>query len=212
MKLRLLLPVLVFAIYSCANSQETKPRLVGGPCEGCEAVFEYGDRKLTDVDTLPEFADAENKLKVTGTIYKPDGKTPAEDVILYIHHTDAGGVYPTRRDEKGWAKRHGYLRGWIKTGSDGSFTFYTQMPGTYPSRSEPAHIHPYILEPDGKYYWLGSYFFEGDPLLQPKHGDEALRGGESGIVKPVMKDGILTVERNFVLGKNVEGYNPRRGS
>ena len=195
---------LVFLI-SCAKSQENKDyKLVGGPCEGCEAVLEYKG-SLNAVDTLPDFASAENKLKITGTIYQKDGKTPAEDVVLYIHHTNAAGVYPTRDNEEGWARRHGYLRGWIKTGKDGIFTFYTQVPGSYPDRETPAHIHPYILEPDDRYYYLSGYFFEDDPLFTKEHMENPPRGSR-GLVK-LKKEGKYTViERDFVLGKNIPNY------
>ena len=201
----IILVSLVFLI-SCARSQEQQAyKLVGGPCEGCEAVMEYDEKDLNAMDTLPEFDSAENKLKITGTIYEEDGKTPAENVILYIHHTNAEGVYPTRGNEKDWSKRHGYLRGWIKTGKDGKFTFYTQVPGSYPDRETPAHIHPYILEPDGRYYYLSAYFFENDPLFTKDHMENPPRGS-NGLVK-LKKEGKYTViERDFVLGENIPDY------
>jgi protocatechuate 3,4-dioxygenase beta subunit len=180
---------------------------VGGPCEGCEAIFEYGDRNLSPVDTLPDFNNQGPKIKVTGTIYQNDGKTPAEGVILYIYHTDQNGKYATKAGETGWAKRHGYIRGWVKTGKDGRYTFYTLRPGTYPRGSIPAHIHPIILEPNGKYYWLGSYHFEGDPLLTKKQiSPESPRGGSSGLLS-LRKEGNLWVgKRDIILGKNIPGY------
>lgn len=202
--------IVVFGIslllFSCVQSQEqSKPRLLGGPCEGCEAVLEYGNRDLNPVDTLPEFASAENKLKITGTIYEADGETPAENVVLYIHHTNAEGIYPTKGDEKGWAKRHGYLRGWIKTGKDGRYTFYTQVPGSYPDGTNPAHIHPIIMEPDGKYYYLSAYFFKGDPLLKDDYMKDPPRGSD-GVVKLKETDEMAFIERDFILGKGVPDY------
>jgi len=87
---------------SSANSQNRNvrnARLVGGPCEGCEAIFEYGDRNLSPVDTLPDFNDPGPKIKVTGTIYQNDDKTPAAGVILYIYHTDQNGIYAIKGGE-----------------------------------------------------------------------------------------------------------------
>lgn len=198
-----ILLLLLHIFYTAGISQEKtmqNSELVGGPCEGCEAVFEYGDRSLSPVDTLPGFAEAEQKLKVTGTIYLSDGKTPAQGVILYIYHTNAKGIYPTSGDETGWARRHGYLRGWIKTNAGGKYTFYTQKPGSY-SRN-PAHIHPIILEPDGKYYYIAEYLFEGDPNLKNGWGD---RGG-SGVVKLKREGNMPVAERDIILGLNVPGY------
>lgn len=201
---KIVLPfLLLFTFCSIGVSQEISEQnsvLVGGPCEGCEAVFEFGDRFLSPVDTLPGFEQAEEKLKITGTIYRPDGQTPAEGVILYIHHTNAKGVYPTRGDETGWDRRHGYLRGWIKTEADGRFTFYTQKPGSY--SQNPAHIHPTILEPDGKYYYIAEYLFEGDPNLENGWGN---RGG-AGVVKLKRQNDMLVAERDIILGLNVPDY------
>ena len=67
-------------------------KAVGGPWEGCEAIYEYGNKKLLPSDTLPDFESGGEKLKITGTIYQADGKTPAADVILYIYHTNADGI------------------------------------------------------------------------------------------------------------------------
>jgi protocatechuate 3,4-dioxygenase beta subunit len=95
----------------------------------------------------------------------------------------------------------------MKTGEDGKYTFYTLKPGRYPGRSIPAHIHPTILEPDGKYYWLGSFHFEGDPFLTEKEmSPESPRGGSSGLLS-LRKEGNLWVgKRDFILGRNVPGY------
>lgn len=176
-----------------------------GTCEGCEAVFEYGERELTATDTLPGFHENEPKIKISGTIYEPDGKTPAEGVILYVYHTNREGKYATRGDETGWARRHGYIRTWLKTGADGRYTFYTYKPGSY-SRN-PAHIHPTILEPNGKYYWLGSYLFEDDPNLSRRQLDQQNpRGGSNGILKLQKEGDLLVGKRDIILGRNVEGY------
>jgi protocatechuate 3,4-dioxygenase beta subunit len=193
---------------SCANSQdpvEGKGRLRGA-CEGCEGVFEYGGKKLKAVDTLPAYYERGDKLKVTGTIYQPDGATPAKDVILYIYHTNTGGIYPTRGGETGWARRHGYIRGWVKTGSDGVYTFYTTKPGAYPDGNNPAHIHPTILEPNGTYYWVEEYRFRGDPLLVNVPEPSSPRGGTTGVVAVEKEGGLLVAKRDFILGRGVPGY------
>ena len=71
------------------------------------------------MDTLPDFYEQGLKIKVTGTIKQNDGITPAEGVILYIYHTDQAGIYSTKGGETEWAKRHGYIRGRVKTDSNG---------------------------------------------------------------------------------------------
>jgi protocatechuate 3,4-dioxygenase beta subunit len=209
--IKLTILVLTIFISSCAISQsqnQDAARLVGGPCEGCEAIFEFGDRSLTSVDTLPDFNDQGRKIKVAGTIYQNDGTTPAKGVVLYIYHTDQNGVYAVKGGETGWAIRHGYIRGWVKTDKDGKYTFYTLEPGVYPNRTSPAHIHPTILEPSGKYYWLGSYHFEGDSLLTDSDiNPDFPRGGSSGLLTLKKEGDIWVGARDIILGKNIPDYN-----
>lgn len=206
-KLILLLLFSTFAVtYGCAQEKKGKTtNLVGGPCEGCEAVLDYGNRELLPIDTLPEFQKTEPKIKVTGVIYEQDGTTPAEGVILFVHHTNREGVYPKNGDEEGWESEYGYIHGWMKTGADGKYTFYTFKPERYGGL--PAHIHPIILEPSGKYYWLDSFLFSDDPQLTEEHRNpESPRGGSSGILKLEKRNGIWIGKRDFILGQNIPGY------
>ena len=201
---------MAFQVYFIACSQPVNKQYATlvGECEGCEGVFEYGNKSLFPVDTLPDFREPGPKIKVTGTVYLPDGKTPARNVILYVYHTNQKGIYENKYGENNWERRHGYIRGWMKTGKDGRYAFYTLKPGTYPDRSEPVHIHITILEPDGKYYWLGSYHFEGDPLLTKKERTPVSpRGGSSGIISLKKEGEIHAGERDLILGKNVPGYD-----
>lgn len=198
-------------MYSCANSQnrenEENRRLVGGPCEGCEAIFEYGDRELTSTDTLPDFHKDGIKIKVEGTVYQDDGKTPAGGVILYVYHTNQEGLYAPKEDAKGWAKRHGYNRTWLETDEKGYYSFYTIKPAPYPNRSEAAHIHYTVLEPNGKYYWLNSSKFKGDSLLTENEiNPDSTRGGSSGLIHLKKEGGLMVGERDLVLGENIPGY------
>lgn len=195
-----------FAPGQAQDGKTDAGKRVGGSCEGCEAIYEYGQRKLTATDTLPEFQEKEPKIKITGTVLNKDGKTPTGDVILYIYHTDRTGIYPTRGDEKGWDRRHGYIRGWIKTGKDGKYTFYTFRPAAYPSGIEPEHIHILVKEPGKNEYHIDEYVFDDDPLLTEKERSVLENRGGSGIVKPVPGNGMLTVRRDIVLGLNIPQY------
>ncbi len=62
-----------------------------------------------------------------------DGKTPAAGIVMYVYHTDQKGIYPKKGGETGWAGRHGYIRGWIKTNAQGQYKFYTLVPASYPN-------------------------------------------------------------------------------
>ena len=186
-----------------STSQE---KLVGGGCEGCEAIFEFGEKNLSSFDTLPEFESSEPKLTLTGTVFQRDGKTPAKDVILYVYHTDRTGIYPKKGNETGWGRRHGYLRGWTKTDQNGRYTFYTFRPAAYPGRTEPEHIHLTVKEPDKNEYYLDDYLFEDDPILSQQKRKLLSNRGGSGIGNPQMEGGILTFRRDIILGLNIPDY------
>ncbi|MBK8505737.1 MAG: intradiol ring-cleavage dioxygenase [Saprospiraceae bacterium] len=193
---------------SCAQvvMQPQAARLIG-TCEGCEAIFEFGQKTLSAVDTLPDFDKKGQKVRVSGTVYQPDGTTPGAGVILYIYHTNPEGLYENKYQATNWERRHGYLRAWIKTDLDGKYTFYTRKPGVYPSRTEPAHIHLTVLEPNGGYYWVESYYFANDSLLTAKEIEPvAPRGGNNGILNLKNEGEIWTASRDLILGKNVAGY------
>ena len=209
------LAIVLQVMNGCAqkNNREAdnSSRKVGGSCEGCEAIHEstVPFDQLNNIDTLPGFNNPGPKLEVSGFIYQKDGKTPAPNVVLYVYHTDQKGIYPTRGDEKGWAKRHGFIRGWVKTDKDGFYKFYTLVPASYPNSRAPKHIHPTIKEPGLNEYWIDEYLFEGDPYLQEEKPNWPPRGG-NGIIKPVMKDGMLRATRNIILGLNVPDYPDRK--
>ncbi|QCK14476.1 dioxygenase family protein [Mangrovivirga cuniculi] len=206
------LALVIFTILSCSGQESddnNTTRTLIGNCEGCEAVFEFNGRPLNATDTLPGFENEGTKIKISGTIYEQDGETPASDVVMYVYHTNQKGIYEPKPSSEGWEKRHGYIRGWVKTDSEGHYEFYTLKPGHYPNRKTPAHIHPIILEPDGKYYWVGSYFFSDDPhLTSEMKNNKNPRCGSDGILQltDADQDGILEGHRDFVLGKNISEY------
>lgn len=189
------------------DAKTSSQKIVGGGCEGCGAVFEYGQKRLTWIDTLPDFHEPGPKLEVRGTIYKRDRKTPANDVILYVYHTDQKGEYPRKGNETGMATKHGYIRGWIKTNADGKYTFYTLRPAAYPGGGNPAHIHPIIKEPGIQEYWIDEYLFDDDPILTDEERKSQRGRGGNGILKlKTDKTGMFLAERDIILGLNVPGY------
>jgi len=215
MKTFWVLILLTISLQACAQSGTTvknqpvaSDKKVGGNCEGCEAIYEspVPFSQLNEVDTLPDFNDAGPKIQISGIIYKPDGKTPAPGVVLYIYHTDQKGIYATKGNEKGWDKRHGYIRGWIKTNEKGEYKIYTLVPASYPNSSNPKHIHPTIKEPGFSEYWIDEFVFDDDPLLPASERNRTQPVGGNGVLKTEMKDGMLQSVRNITLGLNVKDY------
>lgn len=196
--------IISLLIFGCEKHNVAQEKSLGF-CEICDALYEYGDKVLTNVDTLSGYNTLNNKLRISGIVYKNDGKTPADNVIIYIYHTDHTGLYPKKGDETGWAKRHGYLRGWIKTGKDGKYTFYTSKPSPYPSGNIPAHIHFVIKEEGYKAYYIEDILFSDDPLIKNQPQSSKPRGG-NGIINLKNEKGILVAERNIILGLNIPGY------
>lgn len=214
---QILLSILIFPLISCPGctqsstikSENNKKQRVGGACEGCEAIHEspVPFEKLSSIDTLPDFHDEGPKLEISGIVFHPDGKTPARDVVLYVYHTDQTGIYPTKGNEKGWEKRHGYIRGWVKTNKNGFYKFYTLKPAAYPNRRDPAHIHISVKEPDKNEYWVDAYLFDDDPLLTASERKRQENRGGNGILKPVSQpNGVSIATRHIILGLNVPAY------
>lgn len=208
----LIAALLCFQLYACGQSNEAKPinprvtGTIGGTCEGCEAIYEcpVAFDKLEAMTWLPDWKEKGTKLAVSGVVYQPDGKTPAAGVIIYVYHTDQRGFYPKKGDEQGWAKRHGYLRGWMKTNEKGEYKFFTLRPASYPNENNPAHIHITIKEPGINEYWIDEYVFDDDPLLTKAERSKLLNRGGSGILlTKEVEPGFLKAERDIVLRKGL---------
>lgn len=183
-----------------------KPR-VGGPCEGCEAMYENKTdfTKLSWQLTLPGYDQRGPKLHLTGVVYKADGKTPAPGIILYFYHTDQTGVYPVG-NETGWGRRHGYIRGWLRTNEKGEYSLRTLKPAGYPNRGAAAHIHCIVKEDNLNEYYVGDFLFEDDPLLSSEEKANTHVPGGNGVLKLQQKDGFLYAQRDIYLGRNVRSY------
>ena len=196
-------------VICCITSSIGQNKKVGGPCEGCEAIYE----NTVPFENLPSFVelpdvswDGKKPMGINGIVYKADGKTPAPDVVLYLYHTNEKGIYPKKGDENGWAKRHGYLRGWVKTDQKGAYKFGSLRPAPYPGRDEPAHIHVIVKEPGINEYYIDEFLFSDDPLLTQARKDKLENRGGSGIIKIVDVGNMYKGERNIYLGKNIPDY------
>ncbi len=190
--------------FAADSSAEHKP--VGGGCDGCDLMFE-GMPKTLHSETTILGADGGEPMEIEGVIYQEDGKTPAPDVILYVYHTDPSGLYSAAPEQTA-ARRHGRLRGWMKTDAQGHYKFRTTRPAPYPGRTNPAHIHPIVKEPDRNEYYLDEYLFDDDPLLTKDKRDAQEGRGRSGIMRLTRNaDGVWMGWRDIILGWNIPDYN-----
>ncbi|GAA4232024.1 hypothetical protein GCM10022291_05800 [Postechiella marina] len=162
-------------------------------------IYDYSEQKLNNIDTIPDFVSKSNKLKITGIIYESDGVTPAKDVMLFIHQTDENGNFELKRQNK---KRYVHHRGWVKTDSDGRYTFYTFVPGSYIYGSDFKQIHPIIKEPSKPEYKIETFLFDDDPLLTEDCREKIKNtNGLKRILKLDKKEGLFVTERDIILGK-----------
>ncbi|WP_341227608.1 intradiol ring-cleavage dioxygenase [uncultured Arcticibacterium sp.] len=170
-------------------------------------------KDLLSKDSSPAFNANGQKILLTGTVYQLDGKTPASGIILYYYQTNAEGVYATKESEERnmpknkLGQTHGYIRGWIKTDVQGKYALYTAMPGTYPSRDEPAHVHISVKEDKMKApYYLDDFVFDNDPILSTRRRNRMENRGGSGVIRFVEKEDLWIGERNIILGLNIPNY------
>jgi protocatechuate 3,4-dioxygenase beta subunit len=202
----LLFTIAIYCTLSILAYAQRSPK-IGGPCEGCEAIHEcpVPFAQLPARVTLPDFKNDGPAIELSGIVYERDGMTPAKDVVLYVYHTDRTGIYPTSGNEKGWAKRHGYIRGWVKTDEHGFYHIMTLRPAAYPERNAAEHIHITVKEPAYNEYYLDEFLFADDPLL-PKSPAEQ-RGG-NGVVTLTApdKNGVRHGTRHIILGLNIPQY------
>ncbi|HZS09891.1 MAG TPA: intradiol ring-cleavage dioxygenase [Blastocatellia bacterium] len=199
--------VLLTLLVNCQSAAQSQKKIVGGGCDGCEAIYEGMPAQLGWETTITDKAEPGEPLEISGTVYRADGRTPAADVILYVYHTSAKGYYEPAPGATGQSARHGRLRGWMKTDGQGRYKFRTIKPAPYPGRSIPAHIHPIIKEADKNEYYIDEFLFDDDPLLvKAERAKQENRGG-SGIIKLARDQrGVLIGHRDIVLGMNIPNY------
>lgn len=192
--------VLSACVVGAAQSSRREP-IVGGPCEGCEAVFEGMPGKLDWRGRIAPPEERGDALRITGVVRDRD-KKPVAGIIVYAYQTDASGIYPSS------TTRHGRLRGWVKTDEAGRYRFDTIRPGGYPNTTIPQHVHMHVIEPGRATYYIDEMVFSDDPRLTAENRKQLVTGrGGPGLVTPVRNpDGVWAVTRDIVLGQSVPGY------
>lgn len=168
-------------------------------CEWCGA--DEAPESISWQDTIADPTVEGERLILEGTVFHSDGKTPAENIIVYAYHTNDKGLYEKKGNETGNGRRHGYLRGWVKTNEAGQYQFYTIKPEPYPSRAEPAHVHLTLKGDDFKEYWIESTVFEGDPLITKQTPDSDPEKGRFSHIIPLEKNaaGAWVGKRDILL-------------
>jgi protocatechuate 3,4-dioxygenase beta subunit len=172
--------------------------VLGGPCEGCEWVFDDLPAKLGSHARIAPPGEPGDNMVIEGAVVMPRG-SPAAGVIVYAYHTDRTGIYPPARN------RHGRLRGWALTDERGGYRFDTIRPAAYPGRQVAEHVHMHVIEPGVGTYYIDNLLFEDDELLSAADRDSPGRGGK-GLAAPLRRRGTWWIRRDITLGRNIRGY------
>ncbi len=194
---KIILQTMLLCSATIVNAEEP---ILGGPCQGCEFVFQDMPKEILPTAILVPSNTVGEPMIVSGTVYNNDG-TVAPDIIIYAYQTNSKGVYPKGENF------HGSLKAWARTDMSGKFVFNTIRPGAYPDRPEPEHIHLHVIEENKGTYFIDSVEFTDDPLLTDEvRANRKCRGG-CGIVTPTKNsDGVWEAVRNIKLGKGITDY------
>ncbi len=134
------------------------------------------------------------RIKISGTVYEADRRTPAANVLIYLYHTDIEGIYGREGEPN-----HGRFRGWLLTDERGRYEFSSLKPGSYPNGRNPAHIHMTLTTIDRREDWIDSILFAGDNFITAD-----MRAVKRGGFNPILKlrknmNDVLTGVRNIQL-------------
>jgi protocatechuate 3,4-dioxygenase beta subunit len=119
-----------------------------------------------------------DRLRLTGTLVSRDDRTPLAGYSIHVYQTDADGYY-SRPDNDA---RNAELRASLVTDDRGRYAYDTIVPGHYPGREMPRHIHVHLAGPDVPEHWIDDFWFAGDPYLDAAQEEKAVvlrraRGG-----------------------------------
>jgi protocatechuate 3,4-dioxygenase beta subunit len=172
--------------------------VLGGPCEGCDWVFDDQPATLASRARIAPATEPGAPMTLEGVVKTMQGDV-ATGVIVYAYHTDRAGLYPPARN------RHGRLRGWAITDARGHYRFDSIRPAAYPGRSIPEHVHMHVIEPGRGTYYIDELRFLDDPLITAATRRTDERAG-NGLVMPTRRADGWLARRDIVLGLNIPGY------
>ena len=130
------------------------------------------------------------RLVLTGTMFRADGRTPVANMVLIAYHTNVKGVYPDRMT----SGNRGSLQGRLRTDAKGRYRIETIRPGGYPDSEAPAHIH-LSVQPEGKKgIYLDEVIFDDDPRTNRFRGQKGFK-----VVKLTKTKGVWMGSYDIIL-------------
>lgn len=146
------------------------------------------------------------RLVLTGTVLRPDCKTPVVGASIDFWHCDHKGAYDIKTPDEKIAPENFRFRAMAQTDQNGRFVFETVIPGrygippglegfeAYAGQTRPAHFHltvthPIYLPLTSQIYLKGDPFIAKDPwarhsrlVMDVKKGS----GGSAGAIDIVL--------------------------
>lgn len=136
-------------------------------------------------------------VTVTGTVLRPDCKTPVVGATIDFWHCDHAGAYDIKTPDEKIAPENFRFRAMAQTDKDGRFVFETVVPGRYgippglegfekyAGQTRPAHFHITITHPiylplTTQLYLQGDPFIAKDPWARHSHLVMPLKKGAAG--------------------------------
>lgn len=117
-------------------------------------------QSLTSAARIAPSGEPGTPLTIEGRVVDAEGRA-IRDAVVFAWQTDNTGVY----DRPGTPLHSWRLRGWVRTGERGTFTFTTIRPAPYPGRVARAHVHFTVTRSNGQRYFVDDLEFdEGKPM------------------------------------------------
>jgi protocatechuate 3,4-dioxygenase, beta subunit len=177
-------------------------------CEGCEGALEADAATLSWQTRMGPPEEPGEPMTLEGTVFAVDGETPAANVVIYAYQTNTAGLYANGSPETEASRRHGRIRGWVRTDEAGRYRFTTIRPAPYPNDTIPAHVHFTILEPNRRPYWIDDIVFDGEFGVTEAYRRSMTNKGGNGIVPAQRQpDGSWRVVRDIILERHPSEAN-----
>ena len=137
------------------------------------------------------------RIVLTGTVLRPDCKTPVVGASIDFWHCDHSGAYDIKTPDEKIAPENYRFRAMAQTNQQGRFVFETIVPGRYgippglegfeqfAKQTRPAHFHVTVTHPiylplTTQVYIQGDPFIAKDPWAKYSKLAFALKKGVSG--------------------------------
>lgn len=196
--MKLIIPCFLLISACTAQSGSTENQECNSPDAPVACSFAALPARLDSHAVITDGSSGGERLYVSGRILDKEGN-PVAGAIIYIYHTDEKGIYSRSGKETGVQKWHGKHHGWCKTGKNGTYSFQTIRPASYPNSTAPQHIHAAVKLPGGQISWISDFLFSDDPNLGKEAPPAGMAGG-NGVMKTYRdKEGGWAAERIIYL-------------